>query len=66
MSGEVNQRNAIALEQANRDLTERVLAQQIRIDGLVATMSSMQERMSALETQLNHMRAAAAGRGPSV
>ena len=62
----VNERNALALEQALRELTERVFAQQTRIDGVLTTLGTVIARLTALETTLMQMRIAAIGRGPSV
>lgn len=61
----VTERNILALEQSVKNLTERVFSQQTRIDGLVATVGTLIERMTALETALMQMRIAAIGRGPT-
>lgn len=62
----MDKRNTAAVEQQLKEYSVRVLAQQVRIDGLVATMGGMQERLNALELSLNMMRAQIAGRGPTV
>ena len=63
---DLNHRNTVAVEQALKTFTEKVLAQQERIDGLVATVGTMNERMNALERTILQQRAAMAGHGPTV
>ena len=64
MSG-VNEKNQVAVEQSIKDLTAKVYDQQVRIDGLNATISSVFDRLNALETTLNLIRAAQFGHGPT-
>lgn len=59
-------RNMAAMEQAIKELTVRVLGQQMRIDGLVATMGSMVQRMNSLDRVVNLQKAAISGHGPTV
>lgn len=63
---DLNRRNTAAVEQQLKDITEICREQKIRIDGLVATMASMQERMNAQELAISMMRVKQAGKGPSV
>jgi hypothetical protein len=63
--GEIEKRNILALEQANKDLTAKMFSQQIRIDSLVATLSGLIIRLNDLEAALLLIRAQATGRGPT-
>ena len=61
----IDRRNTAAVEQTVKEFTEKSFAQQVRIDGLVATVGGLLERVSALETSLNLLRVAITGRGPT-
>lgn len=63
---DLNRRNTAAVEQQLKEQDKIIREQQVRIDGLVSSLSSLQERMNLLEQSLNMMRAMLAGRGPSV
>lgn len=58
-------RNAEAVAETLKEMDARVRAQQIRIDGLVATMSGLLVRLEALERLMLLRRAEAAGHGPT-
>lgn len=62
----LDKRNTAAAAQSIKEFDEIVREQQIRIDGLVATVSNLQARLNQLEQSLAMMRVAAQGRGPSV
>lgn len=63
---DLNRRNTAAVEQQLKEQDKIIREQQIRIDGLLSSLSSLQERINLLEQSLNMMRAMLAGRGPSV
>lgn len=62
---DVNERNALALWQAVKDLTARVFLLQAQVNGLVATIGSLREQTTALERMVVLQRAAATGSGPT-
>lgn len=66
MSDQTERRNAAAQQQALADMDARLRAQQIRIDGLNATVTMLQRRVDDMEATFNLARVAAVGRGPSV
>jgi uncharacterized coiled-coil protein SlyX len=59
-------RNTEAVSQALRELTDKVFSQQRQLDGMVATMGSMNERMASLERTIMIQRALMTGHGPTV
>lgn len=61
-----NEKNFLAVGSALKAIVVRCESQQIRIDGLVATVSTLTERVALLEVSLLRARAASAGHGPSV
>lgn len=61
----LNARNTAAVEQELKALGELVRAQQVRIDGLVATISGLQERLGQQEQALALIRARLIGTGPT-
>ncbi len=63
---DLNRRNTLTVEQVLKELNEKVLSQQIRIDGLVSTISSLMERLNGLELSVLMMRVNLTGKGPSV
>ena len=62
----LNRRNTESVKQALNDLTDRVLLQQQRIDGLLATVGTLSSRVLALEQLILVDRAVRAGHGPTV
>ena len=63
---DLNRRNTAAVEQQLKELNEIVRAQQIRIDGLVASMSTLQGRLNQQEQTIAMLRARLTGTGPTV
>lgn len=63
---ELTYKNTTALNQAITNLSAQVYAQQIRIDGLVAAMSGLLDRMAWLEQLVTAHKAAVTGHGPTV
>lgn len=66
MSELLARRNTSAVEQALKALTATVEAQQIRIDGLMHTNSTLAARVDAMELMVRTHQAKAMGTGPSV
>ena len=66
MSNPIDRRNAATQQQALASMDAQIRAQQIRIDGLNATVAMLQRRVDDMEANANIARAAAIGRGPSV
>lgn len=64
-SMDLPRRNGQAVEQALRQMTERLGEQQRRIDGLVNTISSLALRMDQLEQAMARQRISALGNGPT-
>ena len=62
----VNARNTATVEQELKDMRAKILEQQIIIDGFARSMSSMAERMNALELLVCQFKARSFGNGPSV
>jgi uncharacterized coiled-coil protein SlyX len=62
---DLNRRNTAAVEQQLKELNDIVRAQQIRIDGLVALMSTTQERLNQQEQTVAMLRARLTGTGPT-
>lgn len=63
---DLNRKNTAAVEQELKAQGETIRAQQVRMDGLLATMSSLQERLNMMEQAVCLMRAKMAGSGPGV
>lgn len=63
---ELNKRNTLTVEQALKDMTNHILEQEKRIDGLVDTYSSALQRIEVLEKILMFQKAMLTGHGPSV
>jgi len=62
----LSRRNGAAAEIALREQDAIIRAQQIRIDGLLNSISSLNERVTALETANAMRRVSELGRGPTV
>ena len=62
----VESRNAAAVVQALSAAEARTFAQEVRLDGLVATVGGLLERMAALERMVMVGKAASVGHGPTV
>lgn len=63
---EVSRRNTLAVEQALKEMTQRILEQQKRIDGLNAAMSGLTDKQNKLENMLYMMKSQSVGTGPTV
>lgn len=63
---ELNERNTETVEHAMKDMYDKIQDQQIRIDSLNAALSSMTERLNALERMIIIQKAQSFGNGPSV
>ena len=62
---ELNRRNTETTEQALKDMYKKIEEQQIRINGLNTTLSSMYERMNAIEKMVMLYKAKITGTGPT-
>lgn len=62
---ELNRRNTESFRQALVRLEEKVNAQQVQINGLLATMGSLLGRMEQLEVSVAMTKATVTGRGPT-
>lgn len=62
---DVPRRNGLAVEQALRQMTTLLDAQQRRIDGLVNTLSSLAARLDLIEQAVARQRITALGNGPT-
>ena len=63
---ELNKHNTETVEQVLKYMNAHILEQQIRINGLNATMSTMYEKMNQLEQMVVLQKVQSTGRGPSV
>ena len=63
---ELNKRNTETVEQLLKYMNARILEQQIRINGLNATMSTIYEEMNQLKQMVFLQKVQSTGRGPSV
>ncbi len=62
----LNKRNTETVEIKLRELSQQILDQHVRIDTLLNTLSSMSERMNALELMVLQQKAKSVGTGASV
>jgi uncharacterized coiled-coil protein SlyX len=62
----LNRRNTETVEQVIKEQNRKLEAQEIRINGLNAGLSSMQERLNALESMLINQKVQLTGHGSSV
>jgi esterase/lipase len=65
-SNEVNKKNTIAIQQELKRLADQAYEQQKRIDGLLATISTLFDRINKLELIIQIQKATMIGHGPSV
>ena len=63
---EINKRNAETVRLSLEDMNKKIREQQIQIDGLQATISTLNNQLSEVLQTLNTMRARQSGRGPTV
>jgi hypothetical protein len=66
MNDFISRRNTASVELAMKALVTRVEEQQIRIDGLMNTNSTLAARIDALEMLVRTRQAASMGSGPTV
>lgn len=62
---DLNKRNTETVKQALKEMSDKVYAQQTKIDGLNATITTLNSRIDNLEVTVNLLRAMAMGRGPT-
>ena len=62
---ELNRRNTETVKQAIKDMSNQVFAQQIKIDGLNSTITTLNSRIDNLERTVNLLRAMLMGSGPT-
>ena len=62
---ELNRRNTETVKQAIKDMSNQVFAQQIKIDGLNSTITTLNSRIDNLERTVNLLRAMLTGSGPT-
>ena len=65
MLNELNKRNTETVEQALKDMYSKIQEQQIRIDGLLNTLSILSAKLNTLELTLMLQKAKSMGTGPS-
>ena len=63
---EINHRNTITVEQALKNMNAKILEQQIQINGLNASMSTMYERLNSIEMMVKLQKIKEMGCGASV
>ena len=63
---EVNQKNVNSIEQSIKSMNEQILNQQIQINNLHNTLSTIYDRLAILENFISVQRAKLMGTGPSV
>lgn len=62
----VNKRNTETFEQAIKDLTAKVMEQQIVITGLTNTIGTLNNKLNELESLIMILKIRSVGTGPSV
>ena len=62
---DLNRRNTETVKLTLKDMLERLYAQQARIDGLNATITTSNSRIDELQQSVNMLRAIIMGRGPT-
>jgi uncharacterized coiled-coil DUF342 family protein len=65
MSDELNKRNTETVKAALKEMDKKILDQQIRIDGLHATLSTVNNQIAQLQQTVGMLRAMLAGSGPT-
>ena len=66
MTLELPRRNGAAVELALKGMTQQILDQQVRIDGLNAAVSTLSNRLNSLEQMLAVKKAGEMGHGATV
>lgn len=62
---DLNKRNTETVKQALKEMSDKVYAQQTKIDGLNASITTLNSRIDNLEVTVNLLRAMLMGRGPT-
>lgn len=62
---DLNKRNTETVKQALKEMSDKVFAQQTKIDGLNASITTLNSRIDNLEVTVNLLRAMLMGRGPT-
>jgi outer membrane murein-binding lipoprotein Lpp len=62
---ELNRRNTETVRQTIKDMSDQVFAQQVKIDGLNSTITTLNSRIDNLERTVNLLRAMLMGSGPT-
>lgn len=62
---ELNRRNTETVKQTLKGMSDQVFAQQIKIDGLNSTITTLNSRIDDLERTVNLLRAMLMGSGPT-
>lgn len=62
---ELTRRNTETVRQTIKDMSNQVFAQQVKIDGLNSTITTLNSRIDNLEKTVNLLRAMLMGSGPT-
>lgn len=62
---ELNRRNTETVRQTLKSMSDQVFAQQVKIDGLNSTITTLNSRIDNLERTVNLLRAMLMGSGPT-
>jgi outer membrane murein-binding lipoprotein Lpp len=62
---ELNRRNTETVRQTIKGMSDQVFAQQVKIDGLNSTITTLNSRIDNLERTVNLLRAMLMGSGPT-
>ncbi len=62
---ELNRRNTETVRQTLKGMSDQVFAQQVKIDGLNSTITTLNSRIDNLERTVNLLRAMLMGSGPT-
>ena len=62
---ELNRRNTETVKQTLKGMSDQVFAQQVKIDGLNSTITTLNSRIDDLERTVNLLRAMLMGSGPT-
>lgn len=62
---ELNRRNTETVRQTIKSMSDQIFAQQVKIDGLNSTITTLNSRIDNLERTVNLLRAMLMGSGPT-
>lgn len=62
---ELNRRNTETVRQSLKEMSAHIFAQQVKIDGLNSTITTLNSRIDNLERTVNLLRAMLTGSGPT-